>query len=340
MAMAMEETRTSARAPSSPSDVPRPPISVSDSARRDETPERRTSWSARLTATPTHHTIPSVAATQPDARGDAPSLVALESLAAASPSTNATSTPAVPPADDAPSRRLADVSAKFSQFYSDLESEKARRSEAELGRRNQLFEQVQRIELDVEAEARRRRESERLLREKIAADMAQSEARVESKLREVSSELARSVDLLRVTVSELREGLREERKQRREDVERLAEHVVERVEECQSGIDDERVARLEREALTLKRVGEDVLRISEKVDDERAARETCVAAVRNDLDALRSRETAEADAFQTMVLSDLAAIKTALNEEKRERVGEDEASSERSTRTRESRRRA
>ena len=112
------------------------------------------------------------------------------------------------------------MSAKFSQFYSDLESEKARRSEAELGRRNQLFEQVQRIELDVEAEARRRRESERLLREKIAADMAQSEARVESKLREVSSELARSVDLLRVTVSELREGLREERKQRREDVER------------------------------------------------------------------------------------------------------------------------
>lgn len=216
------------------------------------------------------------------------------------------------------------MSAKFSQFYSDLESEKARRSEAELGRRNQLFEQVQRIELEVEAEARRRRESERLLSEKIAADMAQSEARVETKLREVSSELARSVDLLRKTVSELHEGLREERKQRREDVERLAEHVVERVEECASGIDDERVARLEREALTLKRVGEDVLRISEKVDDERSTRETCVASIASDLDALRSRETNESDAFQHMVLSDLAAIKTALNEEKRERVGEDE----------------
>ena len=216
------------------------------------------------------------------------------------------------------------MSAKFSQFYSDLESEKAHRSEAELGRRNQLFEQVQRIELDVEVEARRRRESERVLHEKLAADMAQSEARVESRLREVSSELARGMDVLRKTVAELHEGLREERKQRREDVERLAEHVVERVEECQSGIDDERVARLEREALTLKRVGEDVLRIAGKVDEEGAARERGVGALRSDLDALRSKDTAEADAFQTLVLSDLAAIKTALNEEKRERVGEDE----------------
>ena len=120
-----------------------------------------------------------------------PSLVALESLAAASPATNAASTPAVPSADDAASRRLADVSAKFSQFYSDLESEKARRAEAELGRRNQLFEQVQRIELDVEAEAQAQ-ESERALREKLAADMAQSEARVEARLREVSGELARA----------------------------------------------------------------------------------------------------------------------------------------------------
>ena len=254
-----------------------------------------------------------------------PSLVALESLAAASPATNAASTPAVPSADDAASRRLADVSAKFSQFYSDLESEKARRAEAELGRRNQLFEQVQRIELDVEAEARRRRESERALREKLAADMAQSEARVEARLREVSGELARGVDLLTKTVAELREGLREERKQRREDVERLAEHVAERVEECQSGIDDERVARLEREArATLKRVGEDVLRISEKVDDERSAREEHVGAVRSDLDAVKAKDTAEADAFESLVLSDLAAIKNALNEEKRERVGEDE----------------
>ena len=271
------------------------------------------------------HPLPFVGiAAQPETRSDAPSLVALESLAAASPATNADSTPAVPSADDAPSRRLADVSAKFSQFYSDLESEKARRSEAELGRRNQLFEQVQRIEQDVEAEARRRRESERALREKLAADMAQSEARVESRLREVSSELARGMDVLRKTVAELHEGLREERKQRREDVERLAEHVAERVEECQSGIDDERVARLEREALTLKRVGEDVLRIAGKVDEEGAARERGVGALRSDLDALRSKDTAEADAFQTLVLSDLAAIKTALNEEKRERVGEDE----------------
>jgi predicted RND superfamily exporter protein len=96
------------------------------------------------------------------------------------------------------------------------------------------------------------------------------------------------------------------------------------VEECQSGIDDERVARLEREALTLKRVGEDVLRISEKVDDERSAREEHVGAVRSDLDAVKAKDTAEADAFESLVLSDLAAIKNALNEEKRERVGEDE----------------
>ena len=67
-----------------------------------------------------------------------------------------------------------------------------------------------------------------------------------------------------------------------------------------------------------------MLRISEKVDDERSAREEHVGAVRSDLDAVKAKDTAEADAFESLVLSDLAAIKNALNEEKRERVGEDE----------------
>ena len=233
-----------------------------------------------------------------------PSLVALESLAAASPATNAASTPAVPSADDAASRRLADVSAKFSQFYSDLESEKARRAEGLSS--GGATSSSSRCSASSSTSRRRRvgaGNRTRAPRKARRGHGAERGARREARLREVSGELARGVDLLTKTVAELREGLREERKQRREDVERLAEHVAERVEECQSGIDDERVARLEREALTLKRVGEDVLRISEKVDDERSAREEHVGAVRSDLDAVKAKDTAEADAFESLVLS-------------------------------------
>ena len=65
--------------------------------------------------------------------------------------------------------------------------------------------------------------------------------------------------------------------------------------------------------------------LSEKVDDERSARARNTPAPRgSDLDAVKPKDTAEADAFESLVLSDLAAIKNALNEEKRERVGEDE----------------
>ena len=70
-----------------------------------------------------------------------------------------------------PAHRLAHVSERFSQFYNDLENEKAQRREAENGRRNALYDQVQRLELDLETEVRRRQESDRLLREKVEADL-------------------------------------------------------------------------------------------------------------------------------------------------------------------------
>ena len=72
VAMAMEETRTSARASSSPSDVPRPPISASDSAlSMTKRPKSRTSWSARLTATPRAHTSSPPFRRRSDATGHA-----------------------------------------------------------------------------------------------------------------------------------------------------------------------------------------------------------------------------------------------------------------------------
>jgi hypothetical protein len=54
---------------------------------------------------------------------------------------------------DGPAHRLAHVAEKFSQFYDDLEHEKASRREAEAGRRNALYDQVQKLELDLETEA-------------------------------------------------------------------------------------------------------------------------------------------------------------------------------------------
>ena len=108
---------------------------------------------------------------------------ALESLAAASP---ATSTPLHPNPnpEDGPAHRLAHVSERFSQFYNDLENEKAQRREAENGRRNALYDQVQRLELDLETEVRRRQESDRLLREKVEADLRAMEEGIAAHVRE------------------------------------------------------------------------------------------------------------------------------------------------------------
>ena len=234
-----------------------------------------------------------------------PSLAALESLAAASP-VPAPATQSVHD-EDGPSRRLADVSRKFSQFYSDLEIEKQRRSEQELGRRNALFDQVQRLEVDVLAETRRRREHEVAFRDAMVSDLRATETRLESKFDALSTELRQAMDILQKQFHEIREGLREERTQRRIDVEQLGELVVERVEAVEASIDDERVARLERETVVLKRVGEDVWKISEKVEvdvlaETRRRREHEVAfrdAMVSDLRATETRLESKFDALST-----------------------------------------
>ena len=119
---------------------------------------------------------------------------ALESLAAASP---ATSTPLHPNPnpEDGPAHRLAHVSERFSQFYNDLENEKAQRREAENGRRNALYDQVQRLELDLETEDRRH-ESDRLLREKVEADLRAMEEGTRRTCETHDMELKASVDAL------------------------------------------------------------------------------------------------------------------------------------------------
>ena len=248
---------------------------------------------------------------------------ALENLAAASP---ATSTPLHPNPhpEDGPAHRLVHVSERFSQFYNDLEHEKAQRREAENGRRNALYDQVQRLELDLETEVRRRQESDRLLREKVEADLRAMEEGIAAHVRETQMELKASVDALSRSFAELHAGLREEREQRRVDVEHLAQSVVARVDECQASVDDERVQRLEREAATLKRVGEDVIRLQEKVDGERGVREAAMAELGTIIDAVARRQETHDDKFQTVVLTEIAAIKGALNAEKEERVAEDE----------------
>ena len=143
-------------------------------------------------------------------------------------------------------------------------------------------------------------------------------------VRETQMELKASVDALSRSFAELHAGLREEREQRRVDVEHLAQSVVARVDECQASVDDERVQRLEREAATLKRVGEDVIRLQEKVDGERGVREAAMAELGTIIDAVVRRQETHDDKFQTVVLTEIAAIKGALNAEKEERVAEDE----------------
>ena len=256
-----------------------------------------------------------------------PSLAALESLAAPSPAPATATRESVQltvPDADGPSKRMADVSQKFSQFYSDLEHEKQRRSEVELGRRNALFEQVQKLELDVHSEHRRRREREAEFKNKMEHDLRLSEKRIEKQLTDLSTDLTSSMDVLKKSIATLTQGLREERTQRRMDVEKLAELVVEKLGECQSGIDDERVQRLEREAVKLKRVGEDVLRISSKVDETQSLTEDMHAKMQSDIDSLQQKENETESSFQGMVLSEIATIKRTLNEEKSERVCEDE----------------
>jgi hypothetical protein len=250
---------------------------------------------------------------------------ALESLAAASPA-GASVVPTPPPAapEDGPAHRLAHVAEKFGKFYDDLENTKAQRREVEIGRRNALYDQVQKLELDLETEIRRRQESDRLLREKVEADLKAMETGVAAHVREAQLELKASVEALSRAFAELHAGLREEREQRRVDVEHLAQSVVAKVDECQASVDDERVQRLEREAATLKRVGEDVFRLQEKVDGERGVREAAVAQLGSELRSLATRAETHDDTFQTIVLTEIAAVKSALNAEKEERVAEDE----------------
>ena len=184
--------------------------------------------------------------------------------------------------------------------------------------------QVQKLELDLETEIRRRQESDRLLREKVEADLKAMETGVAAHVREAQLELKASVEALSRAFAELHAGLREEREQRRVDVEHLAQSVVAKVDECQASVDDERVQRLEREAATLKRVGEDVFRLQEKVDGERGVREAAVAQLGSELRSLATRAETHDDTFQTIVLTEIAAVKSALNAEKEERVAEDE----------------
>ena len=159
---------------------------------------------------------------------------------------------------------------------------------------------------------------------KVAADLKAMEQGIAAHVREMQQGLKASIDALTRSFAELHQGLREEREQRRVDVEHLAQSVVAKVDECQTGIDDERVERLEREANTLKRVGEDIFRLQEKVDAERVARETGVNALRTQLDDVVRRADTHDDKFQTIVLTEIASLKSALNAEKEERVAEDE----------------
>lgn len=163
-----------------------------------------------------------------------------------------------------------------------------------------------------------------MLAEKVATDLKSMEEGIAAHMREIQLGLKASIDALSRTFAELHGGLREEREQRRVDVEHLAQSVVAKVDECQAGIDDERVHRLEREAQTLKRVGEDIYRLSEKVDTERGAREASVAQLATELASVTRRADTHDDKFQTIVLTEIAALKGALNAEKEERVAEDE----------------
>ena len=165
------------------------------------------------------------------------------------------------------------------------------------------------MELDLEAEVKRRKEADRLLSEKVSADLKAMEEGIAAHMREMHLGLKASMDALSRSFAELHGGLREEREQRRVDVEHLAQSVVAKVDECQAGIDDERVNRLDREAQTLKRVGEDIFRLQEKVDTERGVREASVAQLSSELTAVTRRKDTHDDKFQTIVLTEIAALR-------------------------------
>ena len=59
-------------------------------------------------------------------------------------------------------------------------------------------------------------------------------------------------------------------------------------------------------------------------DAERIARETGVNALRTQLDDVVRRADTHDDKFQTIALTEIASLKSALNAEKEERVAEDE----------------
>ena len=138
-----------------------------------------------------------------------PNFRTLENLAAENDSPGPVPPPLpsqYPAEDGGPARRLAHVAEKFSKFYSDLEHEKNARREVETGRRNALYDQVQKLELDLETEIRRRQESDRLLQEKVAADLKAMEQGMRT-LRmdgweKVKNGITTIEEVLRVTQSE------------------------------------------------------------------------------------------------------------------------------------------
>ncbi|EEH57742.1 uncharacterized protein MICPUCDRAFT_16280 [Micromonas pusilla CCMP1545] len=223
----------------------------------------------------------------------------------------------------APANRLAHVSERFARFYSDLENEKASRREVETGRRNALYDQVQRLELELENETKRRADADEETRRAIERELKNFERAAETRVQDALAGVKSTLDTLASSLAELHAGLREEREQRRVDVEHLASSVVAKVDECASAVDDERVDRLRREAATLRRVGEDVLRLQEKVDGERSVREAALADVSSAVAELRRAKRGDEDAFHVVALGEIAAA--AINAEKEERVAEDES---------------
>ena len=152
----------------------------------------------------------------------------------------------------APANRLAHVSERFARFYSDLENEKASRREVETGRRNALYDQVQRLELELENETKRRADADEETRRAIERELKNFERAAETRVQDALAGVKSTLDTLASSLAELHAGLREEREQRRVDVEHLASSVVAKVDECASAVDDERVDRLRREAATLR----------------------------------------------------------------------------------------
>ncbi|KAG1677714.1 hypothetical protein FOA52_001026 [Chlamydomonas sp. UWO 241] len=215
-------------------------------------------------------------------------------------------------ATSGPTAKLEHVSERFASLWTDLETEKQNRKQAETSRFQMLNEAVQRLEKGMEAEVKRRAESDRQLQAHFEGELAALAERSAVQHAEVQGSLKQGIESLSNRMQDLHAIVREEREQRRSDVEHLATSLVSKVNECVSALDEERNNRVQDQSISLKRFGEDLIGLQSRLDQERLTRDAELSGLRSEVhEALGNRNVSD-EQFQALQL------------EREERIAEDD----------------